>query len=106
MIAGLSPAYVRRDEPGHPENWVLYSPVLDPEADRDEAAYTINQSKHRQPDLRQAVLMPYFQLIHGPLTLNRMPPKGTHLECRDAGRVLLLKVDPSRQQRVFGLEVM
>lgn len=54
MVAGLSPAYVRRDEPGHPGNWVLYSPVLDPEADRDEAAYTINQSKHRQPDLRQS----------------------------------------------------
>jgi hypothetical protein len=34
--------------------------------------------------------MPYFQVIHGPLTLNRMPPKGTRLECRDAGRVLLL----------------
>jgi hypothetical protein len=38
MVAGMVPAYVRRDEPDHPENWVLYSPVLDPEADRDEAA--------------------------------------------------------------------
>jgi hypothetical protein len=38
MVAGMAPAYVRRDEPDHPENWVLYSPVLDPEADRDEAA--------------------------------------------------------------------
>jgi hypothetical protein len=50
----------------------------------------LDEHTHRQPDLRQAVLMPYFQVIHGPLTLNRMPPKGTRLECRDAGRVLLL----------------
>jgi hypothetical protein len=51
----LAGYYHGNEESSHPEEWVLVSPVLDPEADRDEAAYSINQGKHRQPDLRPAV---------------------------------------------------
>ena len=89
MVALQSPAYVRRDE-DRLHQWVLVSPVLDPDADVDEAAYFVKTPKHCQPDLRPATLMSYFQFIKGPLTLDRLPPKGTRLEDRDVGRIMVI----------------
>jgi hypothetical protein len=85
----LAGYYHGNEESSHPEEWVLVSPVLDSEADRDEAAYSINQASTDNLTSAQPS-MPYLHVIHGALTLNRMPPKGTRLECRDAGRVLLI----------------
>jgi hypothetical protein len=51
MSAAPSPAYIRRDEPDNPGNWVLVSPVLDPAAVIEQAAYYICTAKHKQPDL-------------------------------------------------------
>jgi hypothetical protein len=89
MVASKSPAYVRRDE-DHPRRWVLVSPVLDPDADRNEAAYFFRTPKSQQPDLRPAVVMSYFQCFHGLITLDRLPPKGTRLEDRNVGRIVLI----------------
>lgn len=89
MVAGRSPAYVRKDVTHFQvPTWALLSPVWNPTPNRKETEYYFPIQKHHQADLRLAALMVYWQVIHGPITMARLPPPGVKLEDRDVGRLL------------------